>query len=175
VRLSQLGTSATLFLLYQSRIIDDECGAVGGMRIGKGNRSIRRKPAPVPFCLPEIPNALSWDRTRAAAVENRRLTAWAMAWPTRNIFGDPFLSFTCSLGRNRAAKMNCGNLFTFVCVKGHKSFCNYVSLQTYESCERVWPRARNLKDEMHRRPCVRPRCLGLVTWVRKLCKHISSL
>jgi hypothetical protein len=30
-------------LLYQPRMIDDECGAVGGMRIGKGNRSTRRK------------------------------------------------------------------------------------------------------------------------------------
>jgi hypothetical protein len=29
-------------------IDDDECGAVGGMRIGKGNLNIRRKPAPVP-------------------------------------------------------------------------------------------------------------------------------
>jgi hypothetical protein len=29
---------------------DDDCGAVGGMRIGKGNRSTRRKPDPVPLC-----------------------------------------------------------------------------------------------------------------------------
>jgi hypothetical protein len=34
-------------LLYQPRMIgDDECGAVGGMRIGMGNRSTRRKPVP---------------------------------------------------------------------------------------------------------------------------------
>jgi hypothetical protein len=32
-------------LLYQSWMIDDECGEVGGMRIGRGNRSTRRKPA----------------------------------------------------------------------------------------------------------------------------------
>jgi hypothetical protein len=37
---------------------DDECGAVGGMRIGKGNRSTWRKPAPVPLCPPQIPNDL---------------------------------------------------------------------------------------------------------------------
>jgi hypothetical protein len=38
-------------LMYQPQITDDdECGAVGEMRIGKGNRSTRRKPAPVPFC-----------------------------------------------------------------------------------------------------------------------------
>jgi hypothetical protein len=28
---------------------DDECGAVGGMRIGKRNRGTWRKAAPVPF------------------------------------------------------------------------------------------------------------------------------
>jgi hypothetical protein len=39
-------------------MIDDECGAVGGMRIGKGNRSYRRKPAPVPLCPPRIPHDL---------------------------------------------------------------------------------------------------------------------
>jgi hypothetical protein len=29
-------------------MIDDECGAIGGLRIGRGNRSTRRKPVPVP-------------------------------------------------------------------------------------------------------------------------------
>jgi hypothetical protein len=34
-------------LLYQSRMIDNgDCGAVGGMRIGKGNRSTRKNPCP---------------------------------------------------------------------------------------------------------------------------------
>jgi hypothetical protein len=37
VRLSPLGTSATVFLLYQPRMIDDDYGAVGGMRIGRGS------------------------------------------------------------------------------------------------------------------------------------------
>jgi hypothetical protein len=64
VRLSPLGTSATVGLLYQPRMIDDDYGAVGGMRIGRGNRSTRRKPAPVP----QIPHDRTWDRTRAAAV-----------------------------------------------------------------------------------------------------------
>jgi hypothetical protein len=62
-------------LLYQSQTIDDdECGAVGGIRIGRGNRNTRRKPAPVPL-LPQIPHDLTWARTRAAVVRNRRLTA----------------------------------------------------------------------------------------------------
>jgi hypothetical protein len=54
VRLSALGTSATVGLLYQPRMIDDDYGAVGGM-IGRGNQSTRRKPAPVPLCPPQIP------------------------------------------------------------------------------------------------------------------------
>jgi hypothetical protein len=65
VRLSPLGTAAAIDLLYQPQMIDDgDCGAFGGMRIGRGNRSTRRKPAPVPFCPPQIPH----DLTRAAAV-----------------------------------------------------------------------------------------------------------
>jgi hypothetical protein len=68
-------------LLHQPRTIDDECGAVGGMRIGRGNRITRRKPAPVPLCPPQIPLGLTWARTRAAAVGSRRLTTWTMARP----------------------------------------------------------------------------------------------
>jgi hypothetical protein len=37
-------------LLYQPRMIDDDnCGTVGGIRIGRGHGSTRGKPAPVPF------------------------------------------------------------------------------------------------------------------------------
>jgi hypothetical protein len=65
---------------YLARMIDDdECGAVGGMKIGRGSRSTRRKPALVPLCPPQIPHDHTWARTRAAAVGNRRLTSWAMA------------------------------------------------------------------------------------------------
>jgi hypothetical protein len=68
-------------LLYQSSMIDDhdDCEAVGGVRIRKGNRSTRRKPAPVPRCTPSIPCDLSWDQTRTAAVESPLLTAWPVA------------------------------------------------------------------------------------------------
>jgi hypothetical protein len=68
-------------LLYQPRMIDDECGVVGGMRIGNENRSTLRKPAPMPLCPPQTPHYLTWARSRAAAVGNRRLIAWVMAWP----------------------------------------------------------------------------------------------
>jgi hypothetical protein len=50
VRLSPLGTAATTGLLYQPQMIDDgDCGEIGGMKIGRGNRSTRRKPAPAPL------------------------------------------------------------------------------------------------------------------------------
>jgi hypothetical protein len=68
-------------LLYQHRMTDYECGTVSGIRIGRGNRSTRRKPAPVPLCPPQIPHDLTLARTGAAAVGSRWLTAWAMARP----------------------------------------------------------------------------------------------
>jgi hypothetical protein len=36
---------------------DYDDGELGGMMIGKGNRSTRRKPAPVPPCPPQTPHA----------------------------------------------------------------------------------------------------------------------
>jgi hypothetical protein len=82
VRRSPFGTVATFGLLYQPQITDDDaCGAIGGMRIGRGNRSIQRKSAPVPLCPPEILHGQIRVRTRAAAVRSRRLTAWTMARP----------------------------------------------------------------------------------------------
>jgi hypothetical protein len=76
VRLSPLGTAATIGLLYQLRMIDDgDCGAIGGTKIGRGNRSTRRKPAPLACCPPQIPHDLAWAPTRAAAVKRQRLTS----------------------------------------------------------------------------------------------------
>jgi hypothetical protein len=59
---------------FGGRIINNY-GAVGGMRIGRGNRSTRRKPAPVSFCSSQIPCYLPSDRTRATAVGIRWLTS----------------------------------------------------------------------------------------------------
>jgi hypothetical protein len=76
VRLSPLGTAATTGLLYQLRTIDDgDCGAISGMKIIRGNRSTRRKPAPVPLCPSHIPHDKTRARTRAAAVGSQLLTA----------------------------------------------------------------------------------------------------
>jgi hypothetical protein len=58
-------------LLYQPRMMmimnvgqSVECR----MRIGRGNRSTRKKTASLPLCPPQIPHELTWDWTRAAAV-----------------------------------------------------------------------------------------------------------
>jgi hypothetical protein len=59
VRLSPLGTSATNWPIVPAPDDDDdECGAVGGMRIGRGNRNTRREPALVPLFPPRIPHDL---------------------------------------------------------------------------------------------------------------------
>jgi hypothetical protein len=52
---------------------DYDNGEIGGM-IGRGNRSTRRKPAPVPLFPPQTPHA-GRTRTRAAAVGSQRLAA----------------------------------------------------------------------------------------------------
>jgi hypothetical protein len=46
VRLSPLGTSVTDWPIVPTSD-DDECGAVGGIKIGRGNRSTWRKAVPV--------------------------------------------------------------------------------------------------------------------------------
>jgi hypothetical protein len=35
---------------------DGDRGEIGGMKIGRGNRSTRRKPDPAPLCPPQIPH-----------------------------------------------------------------------------------------------------------------------
>jgi hypothetical protein len=80
LRLSPLGTAATVWPNVPAPDDDDdddddECEAVGGMRIGRGNRSTWRKPTPVPLCPPQIPDDLTRARTWAAALGSRRLTA----------------------------------------------------------------------------------------------------
>jgi hypothetical protein len=56
-------------------MIDDECEAFHGIRIGRGNLSTRRKTAPVPLCPQYILYELSCDETQAAAM-GRRPELW---------------------------------------------------------------------------------------------------
>jgi hypothetical protein len=62
---------------------DYDDGEIDGMT-GRGSRSTRRKPAPMPLCPTQTPNAAR-TRTRAAVVGSQRLTAWAMARPTTQL------------------------------------------------------------------------------------------
>jgi hypothetical protein len=72
VQLGPLGTAATIKPIVPAPG-DYDGGEISGM-IGRGNRSTRRRPAPVPLWPPETPHA-AWTRTRAAAVGSQRLTA----------------------------------------------------------------------------------------------------
>jgi hypothetical protein len=80
-KLGPLGTSASNWpIVPASGVCED--GEFGGIKIGRGNGSTRRKPAPAPLCPPQIPLDQTRTRTRAAAVGSQRLTAWAMARPS---------------------------------------------------------------------------------------------
>jgi hypothetical protein len=70
-------------------IDDDECGAVGGM-ISKENRSIRRNPALVQLCPPQIPH----DLTQATAVGRQRLT---VLYPIHNCRCENLKSYITTL------------------------------------------------------------------------------
>jgi hypothetical protein len=67
-----LGTAATnRHIVPAPGDFDD--GEISGLS-GRGNRSTRRKPAPVPLSPPQTPHAAP-TRIRAAAVGSQRLTA----------------------------------------------------------------------------------------------------
>jgi hypothetical protein len=69
VQLGPLGAAATNRSTV-STPSDYDDGEFGGMMIGRGNRSTRRKPAPVPFCSPQIPHDLT------------RCEPWPPRWET---------------------------------------------------------------------------------------------
>jgi hypothetical protein len=73
VQLGPLGTAAINRPIMPAPGDCDD-GEIGGMVIGRGNQSTRRKTAPVRPCPPQIPHAVR-TRTRAAAVGRQRLTA----------------------------------------------------------------------------------------------------
>jgi hypothetical protein len=73
VQLGPFGTAATNRPIV-SAPDDYDDGEIGGMMIGRGNRSTRRNPAPVPLCPPQTPHAAR-KRTRAAVMGSQLLTA----------------------------------------------------------------------------------------------------
>jgi hypothetical protein len=84
VRMSPLGTSATNWPIVPAPDVRRWwwMGTFGGTRIGRGSGSTRVKPAPVPLCPSQIPHDLAFDRTLAAGVKIRRLTAWNTVRPS---------------------------------------------------------------------------------------------
>jgi hypothetical protein len=66
-------------LSSQRRMID-KYGAIGGIRIDRGNRSTRWKPSPVPLCLP---HDLTCGRTDDATVGSQQLTARSIGVPEK--------------------------------------------------------------------------------------------
>jgi hypothetical protein len=68
MELGPVGTPATMGLLCQPRM-RDERGTVGGMRIGRWNRSTRRKSTPETLSPSQTQKHLSWDRTWVFAVD----------------------------------------------------------------------------------------------------------
>jgi hypothetical protein len=89
VGLSPLGTAATSGLLYRPQMIDeDDCGAIGEMKIGRGNRSSRRKPAPASLCPPQIPHDQTPGRRGWKPATNR--LSYGAAFP-------PFMLQLCRM------------------------------------------------------------------------------
>jgi hypothetical protein len=54
---------------------DCEDGEFGGMKIGRGNRSARRKRAPAPLCTSQIPLDQTRAQTRATAMGSQQLSS----------------------------------------------------------------------------------------------------
>jgi hypothetical protein len=73
VKLGPLGTAATNRPTVPAPG-DYNDGETGGMMIGRGNRSTRKEPAPVPLRPPQTPLAAR-TRTRDTEVGSQRLTA----------------------------------------------------------------------------------------------------
>jgi hypothetical protein len=69
-----LGTSATEWPIVPAPGDYDD-GEFGGMKIGRGNRSTLRTPAPAPLCPSQSPLHQTRARTRTPAVGSQRLTA----------------------------------------------------------------------------------------------------
>jgi hypothetical protein len=63
----------------------DEYGAMVEWYL-QGKPKYSEKTCPVPLCPPQTPHGLTPARTRASAVKGQRLTAWAMARPTRSFY-----------------------------------------------------------------------------------------
>jgi hypothetical protein len=74
-KLGPLGTAAIYCPVVPAPGDCEDGELFGGMKIGRENRSTRRKPAPVPLCPPQFSLDQTRNRTWAATVGRQRLTA----------------------------------------------------------------------------------------------------
>jgi hypothetical protein len=95
VRLSSLGTSATIWPINQPLMMDDEEWS-SRWNDWEGKPKYSEKPATVPLCPPQIPHDLTRARIRATAVGSQRLTAWAMARPSFHLTAATNLFLPCT-------------------------------------------------------------------------------
>jgi hypothetical protein len=99
-------------------MIDDECGTVGGMKIGRGNQSTGRKPAPVPLCPPQIPHDLT-DQTLDTAVGSWR-------YPPELYHGQGYILSNTKVTSSRLYSMFVHNFRKIL-----RNFCKFFIKQSY--------------------------------------------
>jgi hypothetical protein len=132
VQLGPLDTAATNRSIVPAPGDYDD-GEIGGM-IGRGNRSTRRKPTPMPLCPPQTPHAAR-TRTRAAAVGRQRLTAWATARLQYNITRiwsiTAFWLFTTTCSRHLELPSISGGFLLYL-QPDHAPWCGYKGPNFYE-------------------------------------------
>jgi hypothetical protein len=83
---------------------DYDNGEIGGM-IGRGNRSTRRKPAPLPLCPPQTPHSAR-TRTRAAAVGSQRLTPELRHGQQRDKKEENYIVMCIPIAKQRLSKIS---------------------------------------------------------------------
>jgi hypothetical protein len=100
VRLSQLGTEVTVWPIVPA---PDDCVAISGMRIGRGNRSIRRKSNFVHTTNPTWPDPDSQLRRRGGIPATKHLSYFIKRLTVilaTTLWSTPFPVLFCR-GRNR--------------------------------------------------------------------------
>jgi hypothetical protein len=96
VQLGPLGTAATNRPIMPAPGDYDD-GEIGGMMIGRGNRSTQNKPVPVPLCPPQTPHACpDANSGRRGGKPANNLLSYGTAYVTFGLLSHADLDFFCS-------------------------------------------------------------------------------